>query len=164
MARQLSEEPHIAVAVVAVACLLSNLPQKPCHSEHSEEPPHFAFAFSLFLLSSPEGDLLLSLLSAFGIRGSLQTLLKKSVLLRARFSRAESTLLGIATLAAEVRFERQQHPLPAQISRLPRIPNPSFHAFSYRRYFSFAIFCPKIACQAPNSTNPLQTNHIRVAF
>src|SRR5258708_32187070 len=31
------------------------------------------------------------------------------------------------------------------------------------RYFSFAIFRPKIACQAPESPNPLKSNNIRVA-
>src|ERR1700730_93970 len=42
-----------------------------CHSERSEEPPHFAFAFAFafvvavaFLVVIPEGDLLLSLLSS----------------------------------------------------------------------------------------------------
>jgi hypothetical protein len=31
-------------------------------------------------------------------------------------------------------------------------------------HFSFAIFCPKIACQAPKPLNPNKTSHIPVAF
>jgi hypothetical protein len=30
--------------------------------------------------------------------------------------------------------------------------------------FSFRIFCPKIACQAPKSLNPKPSNNIHVAF
>jgi hypothetical protein len=32
------------------------------------------------------------------------------------------------------------------------------------RFFSLAIFCPKIACQAPKSPNLLLANNIRLAF
>jgi hypothetical protein len=31
-------------------------------------------------------------------------------------------------------------------------------------HFLFAIFCPKIACQAPEAINSLPNNDIRVAF
>jgi hypothetical protein len=33
-----------------------------------------------------------------------------------------------------------------------------------RPHFSFAIFCPKIACQAPEGINSLPNNNIRAAF
>jgi hypothetical protein len=31
-------------------------------------------------------------------------------------------------------------------------------------YFSFAIFCPKIACQAQEPSNPIYINNIRIEF
>jgi hypothetical protein len=30
--------------------------------------------------------------------------------------------------------------------------------------FSFTVFCPKIACQASNSSNPLPNNNIPLAY
>jgi hypothetical protein len=65
----------------------------------------------------------------------------------------------ISTEAARAVCEQRSGEIRFSTSKLR-----SFIAFCRYPYFSFAIFCPKIACQAPKPPKPLRNNNIRVAY
>jgi hypothetical protein len=70
--------------------------------------------------------------------------------LASRFTRGAWTLPPHCQLAKEVSHRVASHRANYSFYFLWGLPN-----------YSFAIFSPKIACQAPEPTNPLPTNNIR---